>query len=84
MADETARNYLRDLGYLVREYAEEAKAEAAKYKVGSEADFQSGRLMAYYEVASLMKSQAEAFEIPLEDLAFGGFDPDGLMGLSST
>jgi hypothetical protein len=38
-------------------------------------------VVAYYEVASLMKSQAENFEIPLEDLGFSGFEPDDLMGL---
>jgi hypothetical protein len=32
--------------------------------------------MAYYEVLSLMQSQAEAFQLPLNDLALSGLDPD--------
>jgi hypothetical protein len=72
---ETHSHYLRDLGYLVREAAEKARADATS---ATEDDrlFQTGRSMAYYEVASLMHQQAEAFGIPLHDLAFDGFDPD--------
>jgi hypothetical protein len=32
--------------------------------------------MAYYEVISLMQHQAEAFDLPLSDLALFGLDPD--------
>lgn len=68
----THANYLRDLGYLVREAGEQAKKDAAR---ASESDrlFQQGRLMAYYEVLSLMQQQAEAFQLPLEELALDGF-----------
>lgn len=84
MAAETAQHYLRDLGYLLRERAEEAKAKAQRAE-GSEADraFESGRLMAYYEVTSLMRNQAEVFDLPLKDLALDGFEPQGLLGSPS-
>ena len=72
---ETHAHYLRDLGYLVREAAEKAKADAASATEEDRA-FQNGRSMAYYEVASLMQQQAEAFGISLHDLALDGFDPD--------
>ena len=60
---DTHANYLRDLGYLVREAGELAKTDVAR---ASESDrpFQQGRLMAYYEVLSLMQQQAEAFQLP--------------------
>jgi hypothetical protein len=32
--------------------------------------------MAYYEVLSLMQQQAVAFDLPLQDLALDGLDPD--------
>ena len=32
--------------------------------------------MGYYAVLSLMHQQAQAFAIPLEDLALDGLDPD--------
>ena len=32
--------------------------------------------MAYYEVLSLMQQQAEAFDLPLNDLGLSGLDPD--------
>jgi len=82
MASESAQNYLLDFGHLVREYAEQAKANARqRARSGTEVEqaFASGVAMAYYEVTSLMKSQAENFEIPLEDVGFGGFDPEGLL-----
>jgi hypothetical protein len=88
MANETARNYLLDLGQLVRERAEEAAEEAragAEKHGATEANraFADGRVMGYYEVLSLMQNQAEAFGIPLEDLKLGGFDPVVLLGSSS-
>jgi len=71
----THANYLLDLGHLVREAGEQAKKDADQ---ASESDrlFQRGRLMAYYEVLSLMQQQAEAFQLPLEELALDGLDPD--------
>jgi hypothetical protein len=32
--------------------------------------------MAFYEVLSLMQSQADAFAMPLESLSLEGIDPD--------
>ena len=75
--------YLRDLGYLLRERAEEAARKArsigAKRPVPERtvADaFDKGVAHAYYEVLSVMQNQAEAFEIPLADLALEGLDPE--------
>ncbi len=67
--------YLRDLGYLIREAAEEAKTTAASATEEDRA-YELGRQMGYYGVVSLMHQQALSFGIPLSDLAFDGLDPD--------
>jgi hypothetical protein len=36
----------------------------------------SGRLMAYYEVVSLLISQARTFELSIDDLHLEGLNPD--------
>jgi hypothetical protein len=68
-------NYLRDLGYELREAALEAKNRAAKASAETK-DFEAGRAFAYYEVLSLMQQQAEVFELPLAKLALDGLDAD--------
>lgn len=70
---ETVVNYLRDLGYLVREAAVEAR-DRSQASAGD--GFEVGRAAAYHEVASLMESQARSFGLDLSALAFDGFDPD--------
>lgn len=72
---ETSANYLRDLGHLLREAPEAAKASAAAADE-DDLEFQRGRLMAYHEVLSLMQQQATAFDLPLRDLALDGFDAE--------
>jgi hypothetical protein len=71
----THANYLRDLGHLIREAGEQAKNDSDQASESNRL-FQQGRLMAYYEVLSLMQQQAEAFQLPLRDLALDGLDPD--------
>jgi hypothetical protein len=68
---DTHANYLLDLGYYVREAAEEAK-KRINSATEDELAFQQGRLMAYYEVVSLMQQQAVAFGLPLADLRLTG------------
>ncbi len=75
-ADDTYKNYLRDLGYLVREYASEAKLKQDQGRGTDGQDFADGYLMGFHRIATLMEQQAEAFGIPLEDLAFEGFRPN--------
>ena len=84
-ANETALLYLRDLGYLIREAAVEAHRQSNRLQAeGTRDEFEMGRAVAYYEVASLMAQQAEAFGLDLSALAFDGFDPDrDLLGAAS-
>jgi hypothetical protein len=65
--------YLRDLGFLVRERAENARNTARQ---SPNDEFESGRVFALYEVISLMQQQAVAFQIPLDKVSLAGIDPD--------
>lgn len=77
MAQDKHKDYLSDLGYLLKERAKSAKENRDKEVRGSEDYiFESGRLMAYYEVISLMQDQAKAFGIPLKDLRLEDIVPD--------
>ena len=66
-------DYLHDLGILLREMANEAKAKAVE---GGHNDFDVGYMAAFHRVVSLMQQQAEAFNLPLEALSLEGLDPD--------
>ena len=71
-----SENYLRDLGFLLREQAFLAKERLDLSKGTASEQFESGRNMAYYEMLSLMLSQAKAFQIPISQLALQDIDPD--------
>ena len=64
--------YLRDLGAVLKERAR----EALKQRNTGRTDFESGRLIAYYEVLSTMRTQADAFDLSAEDLNLHDIDPD--------
>ena len=72
---EVHKNYLLDLGYLLRQKAFEAKQSAWAAKGNDEA-YQLARKMAYYGVMSLLVQEAESFRLPIEDLHLEGLDPD--------
>ena len=73
---DTHANYLRDLGFLLREQAIAAKDASVAARGTEDAAYEAGRAMAYYEVMSLLVSQAEAFQLTSEDLRLDGFDAD--------
>ena len=73
---EQHRAYLFDLGYLLRERALEAKSAVQAARGKAEEGFELGRLMAYYEVLSLMIGQAVTFQMSVDDLHLEGLDPD--------
>jgi hypothetical protein len=72
----TAEDYLRDSGALLKERAKAAYAEATAAKGTAESALTVGRSMAYYEVISLMQQQAVAFQLPFEALSLADIDPD--------
>lgn len=77
MSGDVHKNYLRDLGFLIKERALKAKAERNAERDGTDAHlFEAGRLMAYHEVVSMMQNQAAAFQLPIKDLSLGDIDPE--------
>ena len=70
------KNYLFGLGYLLREKALEAKEDQQQARGSGDKAFESGRLMAYQEVMSLLISEAESFQLPIEDLHIDGLEPN--------
>ena len=71
-SDARAKNYLFDLGTLIRDRAFEAKTSRQE---SANEDYHIGRLMAYYEVISLMIHQAEVFGIELSEINLTEIDP---------
>ncbi len=71
-----AENYLLDLGSLLKEEAIAAKQRTLVAEGSNEHGFELGRLTAYYEILSIMKSQASAFGISVEAVSLADIDPD--------
>lgn len=70
----SAQGFLRDLGHLLRERAIDAKLERARAVDSDDEDMKLGRLMAYYEVLSLIEEQAAAFGLDDAVVGLEGFD----------
>lgn len=64
--------HFRDLGTVLKERALEARQQRDTERT----DFQSGRLMAYHEVISTMRNQADVFDLSPEDLNLHDVDLD--------
>jgi hypothetical protein len=74
---DTYKNYLFDLGLLIKERALEARHQRDEAPTESlEREFQSGRVIAFNEVISIMQQQAEGLGIPLSDLRLDDIVPD--------
>ena len=72
MIEKTAYiGYIRDLVFLLRETG--ACAHLEKEKTASA--FHEGREMAFREVLAWMQHQADAFQLPKEELGLYGLDP---------
>lgn len=72
MEEKTFKNYVKDLGHLLKGRAFEAKRNAQ----GSSDSYDRGFLMAFYEVISLMRSQASAFGFEFDDVGLADINPD--------
>jgi hypothetical protein len=66
------QDYLKDLGFLIKEMAFEAKKKASE----SGTDFSVGYMAGFHRIVSLMQQQAEAFGIPFEKIGLDGIDAD--------
>ena len=75
--DQKYKLYLQDLGALILERALEAKDVRVTLDKDSVSYFyESGRLMAFNEVVSILQQQAEGFGISLNELGVAGIDTD--------
>ena len=68
---EVYKNYLHDLGILIKEMALEAKVDTTQKQTE---EFAIGYMSGFCRVISLMQQQAEAFDIPLEEIGLDGID----------
>jgi len=71
----THKNYLHDLGILIKEEALEAKKKKESSKTMNEKQFNTGYMMGFHRVISLMQQQAESFRIDLKDISLNDIDP---------
>ena len=84
MSEKTMEYFLQDYLFLLWERAQEAQAECRQARAGSSAEdtaFQCGRALAYYEVLSTFKNQAQVFDIEGRIFGLKDIDPDQLIGL---
>lgn len=70
------KDYLGDLGLLIKEIALSSKNKCASSDSSENRQFEIGYLMGLHRVISLMQQQAEGFNIPLEDMNLEDIDPD--------
>lgn len=79
---ESETNFLLDFIELVLDRAREAQRNCndarASADIPSRSDFECGRAIAYYEVVSLLKGQAELFDLA-ERLGISQLNPDDLL-----
>ncbi len=73
---DTEREYLLDLGLILRESAGQARQRATAARGTPEEAYEAGRAMAYHEIANLLLQRAAASGLPPEAPRLEGFDPD--------
>ena len=76
MKNDKFKNYLHDLGVLIKEKANQAKIDKDISSNSDDSDYQIGYLMALYEVIDIMKQQAIAFNITGDNIGLADIDPD--------
>jgi hypothetical protein len=76
MKSEKLKLYIYDLGILIKEKARQAKIEKNIAAGSLDSDYATGYLMAFHEIISLMKQQADAFVIKQDEIGLVDIDPD--------
>lgn len=74
MGADTYRDYILATNELLLEFAREAKEKADATRGTEGGDFDSGYLMGFHRVVSLMQQQAEAFGLETSDIGLDGVD----------
>ena len=67
--------YVKYISDLIKDNAKKAKLEADNPEKG-EVDYNTGYLIAYYEVISTMKNQAFLFDLEQDDISLSDIEPD--------
>ncbi len=76
-ANKKYKLYLFDLGLIIKDRALNAKDDLANEQENTNGFmYESGRLIAFNEVISIMQQQADGFGIDLEELNLNDIDPD--------
>jgi hypothetical protein len=76
-ANKKYKLYLFDLGQIIKDRALSAKDDLANEQRNTNGFmYESGRLMAFNEVISIMQQQADGFGIDLGELNLSDIDPD--------
>jgi len=70
------KNYIEELGTLMKEYAREAKGRRDAAKDPLEREYLTGYVMGYHRIISLMIQQAEGMLIPVKEVGLADIDPD--------
>ena len=73
---DTERDFLLDLGLILRESAVQARKRATDARGTPEEAYEEGRAMAYHEIATLLLQRAAAAGLPPEAFRLEGFDPE--------
>ncbi len=76
MGKESLTNYIREITFLLKDYAKQAKEEADHPKEGDSAEFNSGFLMAYHQVIAVMKNQAPFFGLTQKEIGLADIEPE--------
>jgi hypothetical protein len=71
---DTYENYIADLGDLVTEAARDAIREYHDSINSDSSEFKSGYMMAFHRIVTLMQQQADAFQIPRENIGLAAID----------
>lgn len=72
---DSLRSYIYDLGILLKEKAREAKIEKNNSSL-NDLNYQLGYLMAFHDVISLMKQEANAFDLNQDSIGLDDIDPE--------
>ena len=70
---ETYKYYLKDLVTLLKEKLEQAYNDLSEKPLKNEEGFLLGQKFALYDVLDLIKSQANAFGIPLNEIGLDNY-----------
>ncbi|MEJ2767059.1 hypothetical protein VV869_24245 [Photobacterium sp. MCCC 1A19761] len=80
MSSDKFENYTKDLGALVKEYALDSISDFNREK----SDFNTGYMMAFHRIVTLMQQQAEVFDIDLKDIGLEELSESDFLTISSS